>query len=320
METLNTEGENKAVQVANEIAIHPPSLRGLPVPAEIVEPPNMSDFLDYRKYLASYYLYRRKLTVRAIRQYNYAVFSAAADIKSPNYLKMIIEGKRNLSDDMILKFAKALNLNKELTDEFRLLVLFSQASDPAERNIHLKEINEHRVRCKIRSGEIDQKTWDKVPSWISWILFSMIDQEGVQFKASQMKDLLRGMASQDEISAAIKALVASGEVFHDEAAGTLIRAQTSTETADDIPVALVRKLQAELMYLGMESLFRDPATEREFGSLTMSLTKQEFEEMKFHLRKLRKQTQKDNSVRRMSTKGERVYQLNLQLFPVTDKA
>ena len=54
------------------------------------------------------------------------IFSAAADIKSPNYLKMIIEGKRNLSEDMISKFAKACSLNKSQGDEFKLLVLFNQ--------------------------------------------------------------------------------------------------------------------------------------------------------------------------------------------------
>ena len=89
------------------------------------------------------------------------------------------------------------------------------------------------------------------------------------------------------------------------------------ESAEDVPVALVRKLQAELMYLGLESLFQDAPTEREFGSSTLALTKQEFEELRFQLRKLRKEAQKNIGVKRLTSKGERVYQLNLQLFPIT---
>jgi uncharacterized protein (TIGR02147 family) len=73
------------------------------------------------------------------------------------------------------------------------------------------------------------------------------------------------------------------------------------------------------MYLGLESLFKDSASDREFGSATLALTKEEFEEIKFQLRKIRKQIQKDNSVKRAGTKGDKVYQLNLQLFPVTDR-
>ncbi|WP_374031465.1 TIGR02147 family protein [Bdellovibrio bacteriovorus] len=83
-------------------------------------------------------------------------------------------------------------------------------------------------------------------------------------------------------------------------------------------MALVRKLQSQLMYLGLESLYQDQPTEREFGTLTLSLTKSEFEEIKFKLRQMRKALHKDNSIARMKDKGERVYQLNIQLFPVTN--
>lgn len=288
---------------------------------EVLEIPHLSDYLDYRKYLANYYEYRRKLSEQDIRQYNYGVFSASANIKSPNYLKMIIEGKRNLSQDMIYKFAKALNFNKEQTEEFRLLVLFSQASDPSERNIQLKELNEYRVRTKLKAGEIDKKMWEKAPSWISWILYAMIDQDGVKFQPDRLRHFLRGMASQDEISEALNSLLASGQIVQDEVTKEFNKAPNIlNESSNEIPVALVRKLQAELMYLGMESLFRDSPADREFGSLTLALTKTEFEELKFQLRKFRKQTQKDNSVRRMTSKGEQVYQMNLQLFPVTEKS
>ena len=83
-------------------------------------------------------------------------------------------------------------------------------------------------------------------------------------------------------------------------------------------LALIRKLQMQLMYLGLESLYQDQASEREFGSLTMSLTEKEFEEIKFKLRQMRKALHKENSIARMTEKGDRVYQLNLQLFPVSN--
>jgi uncharacterized protein (TIGR02147 family) len=283
----------------------------------LMEAPIVGEYLDFRKYLADYYSYRREISKKDLRPYSYAVFSAAANIKSPNYLKLIIEGRRNLSDEMVSKFAKAMGLPKDQTEEFRMLVSFGQASDPAERNMHLKALNEKRVDSKLKSGEIDQKTWEKIPSWISWILYSVIDQKDVKFEAESLRKTLREKASVDEIQAALDSLLQAGEIVKDEQTGEMKKARTLMESAEDVPVALVRKLQAELMYLGLESLFRDSATEREFGSATLAMTKQEFEELRFQLRKLRKEAQKNISVKRMSTKGERVYQLNLQLFPVT---
>ena len=87
--------------------------------------------------------------------------------------------------------------------------------------------------------------------------------------------------------------------------------------SQDVPAALIRKLQAELIYLRMESLFQDEPQDREFGAFTMALTKEEFEHIKFEVRQLRKRLYKDYSVKRENSKGERVYQLNFQLFPVT---
>jgi uncharacterized protein (TIGR02147 family) len=292
-----------------------------PAPAAIAsllpQGPQVSEYLDYRQYLQDFYLYKRSQTQNQLRPYTYSVFAAAADIKSPNYLKMIIEGKRNLSEDMIAKFARALSLNKARANEFKLLVLFNQATDPSERNMLLKELSEVRVETKIKSGEIDQKSWDKLPSWVAWVVYAMIDQDGVSFKTEELKTMLRGKARADEIEQAIQSLINSGEVTKDEQ-GKLKKARQITDHAEDIPVALIRKLQAQLMLLGLESIYEDNPTEREFGTLTMALTKSEFEEIRFKLRQMRKQLHKDNSIARMSAPGERVYQLNLQLFPVTN--
>jgi uncharacterized protein (TIGR02147 family) len=285
----------------------------------LAELPNVSDYLDYRLYLHDFYLYKKHITKNDLRPYSYQLFSAAANIKSPNYLKMIIEGQRNLSDDMIGKFAKALSLNKDQTEEFTYMVKLSQAEDTSERNIYLKKISEVRVEQKLKSGEIDRKTWEKIPNWVAWILYAMIDQEGISFTTKNLKDLLRGKASEQEIEASLNSLLASGEIKKDPTTGEIKKSHSLIESPEDIPVALVRKLQTQLMYLGLESLYQDAPQDREFGTLTMSLTKDEFEDIKFKLRQIRKSIHKDNSIARKEKKGERVYQLNIQLFPVTNK-
>ncbi len=285
-----------------------------------MQAPELSQYMDYRKYLADFYAFKREQTKKDIRPYNYQMFSAAANIKSPQYLRLIIEGKRNLSDDMVAKFAKALSLQKEQADELKCLVSYTQATDPAERNRYLKELMEKRVTQQIKSGEIDSKTWEKVPGWVTWILYSMVDQKGVIFDSAHLKQLLGEKVTEDEIQKSLQKLLESGELVRDPETGAMKKARPLMESADNIPVALVKKLQAELLYLGMESLFQEDPTEREFGTVTLSLTKNEFEEIKFKLRQMRKQFTKDNVIARTQSEGDRIYQLNIQLFPVTQKA
>lgn len=279
--------------------------------------PILNLYTDHRLYLKDHYEFKRRQTEGSIRPYSYATFSAAADIKSPNYLKLIIEGQRNLSPEMAKKFAKALQLNKEDTEEFLALVKYSQASEPLERNRYLKVLADLRVKQQLKAGEIQAEAWEKVPSWVTWVLYALADQRDVRFDGEHLFELLRGKARPEDIRKSLEKLLASGELVRDEDSGEVRKGRLLMAGSENVPVALVRKLQTELIYLGLESLFQDPPQDREFGSMTLALTHKEFEQLKFELRQWRKRIFKDFSVQREQAKGDRVYQLNIQLFPVT---
>jgi uncharacterized protein YjiS (DUF1127 family) len=235
--------------------------------------PALGEYTDFRHYLKDVYDHRRVTEGTGLRAYSYSTFSAAADIKSPNYLKLIIEGRRNLSDDMISRFAKALRLNRSETEEFRALVRYGQASQPIERNQYLKELADLRAQRAFESGQINQRSWEKVPGWIGWVLYAMADQANVDFDPQALQRLFRAKAGSEDIRESLGKLIDSGELSR----------------------------SAE-------------------GVMTMAMTEEEFQQVRFELRQMRKRLQKDISVKRKQSKGDRVYQLNVQLFPVTEKA
>lgn len=280
-------------------------------------PPVLGTYTDFRQYLKDVYEYRRKTESTGLRAYSYSAFSAAADIKSPNYLKLIIEGRRNLSDDMIARFARALRLQKAEAEEFRALVHYGQETEPIQRNQYLKELADLRARRSFASGEISQQAFDKVPGWMGWVLFAMVEQYGVSFDPHELYRLIRAKTSPEDIRGELQKLVESGGLK--EEAGRILKGRDLIESPQELPVEVIRKLQAELIYLGIESLFKDSPKEREFGAMTIAMTQAEFEQVRFELRQLRKRIQKDLMVKRETTKGERVYQMNIQLFPVTDR-
>ena len=275
--------------------------------------PTIGEYTDFRTYLKDFFKYKKATLSTPVRAYSYSAFSASADIRSPNYLKLIIDGQRNLSKEMVKKFAKALQLSKDETEEFRALVNYGQAKDPLERNRFLKDLAEFRVGLQLKSGEIKNETWEKIPSWVAWVLHTMVDQEGVDFDPQRLRELMRGRASLDEIKKSLTTLFEDGELVRGSS-GEVQKGRLLMQGFSDVPVAMVRKLQAELIYLGLESLFQDDTHDREFGALTVALTDEEFEALKFELRQLRKRVYKDVLVQREGGKGARVYQLNIQLF------
>ncbi|MEI7973150.1 MAG: TIGR02147 family protein [Bdellovibrio sp.] len=280
--------------------------------------PEISHYLDYRKYLAEFLSFKKEQTRKDLRPYGASHFAAAADFKSPHYLNLVISGQRNLSIKMTVKFCRALSLSKLEGDEFVLLVRYNQAHDPTQRSLFLRALNDLRVQKKIKSGEIKSSDWQRWPDWVGWVLYALADQKGVPTNPTEIVKLLRHQVSLDQLRRSLHHLIEQGLISVDAHTGLWVKSKNGVEVAEEVPVAVVRKLQSQLMELGLESLYRDPADEREFGSLTLSLTQSEFEELRFQLRKLRKSIHKENAIHRMENKGDRIYQLNLQLFPVSD--
>ncbi len=279
--------------------------------------PALGAYTDFRRYLHDYFSFKKIETAESVRPYSYAHFSAAADIRSPNYLKLIIEGQRNLSKQMMTKFSKALGLNKAESEEFEALVLYGQAKTPAERNQHLKVLSEIRVRNKIKEGKIQSEDYESVPSWVTWVLYTLSEQKNVSFDLENLKAIIGNKATLDEIRVSMGHLLERGELVKDSETGAVTKGRELMSGGQNVPVELVRKLQAELIYLGLESLFQDRPQDREFGALTLALTEKEFEALKFEVRQMRKRWSKDFSVNRKTEKGDRVFQINFQLFPIT---
>ncbi len=284
-----------------------------------MEYPEISQFVDYRKYLEAFYQYKLEESKDQLRPFSYSDFSAAADIKSPNYLKLIIEGKRNLSKEMSKKFSRALRHSRAQAKEFSLLVEYCQEKDPLQRTRKLKDLSEYRAKKALRAGDINQDTWDQVSNWLVWVLYAMADQKDVEFTPNRLQKLLRGQVNEAQIQQALDKLVNAKDIEIDSETKRARRTGTTMSGLEDVPVELVRKIQSELIYLGLESLHKNTTQEREVSGFTLAMTEKEFEWVRFELRKLRKQIQKEISMKREQTPGDRVYQVNIQLFPVTDK-
>ncbi|MEN9577594.1 MAG: hypothetical protein RJA70_603 [Pseudomonadota bacterium] len=91
--------------------------------------PDVFDYLDYRAYLRELYSARKKRG-----SFSYRAFSLRAQLKSPNYLKLVIDGERNLTQPMAKRFAVACGLAGQASSFFCELVAFGQAGGIDERN------------------------------------------------------------------------------------------------------------------------------------------------------------------------------------------
>lgn len=113
---------------------------------------------NYRQLLKDFYLSKKKER----GTYSYAKFSEEAGLQSPNYLKLVIDGHRNLTQAGIFQFAKALRLSHEELVYFESMVLRDQADSSDIRKYYSQRMNELRKNkptkgIKLRINEFVSK-------------------------------------------------------------------------------------------------------------------------------------------------------------------
>src|SRR5689334_15492685 len=100
----------------------------------MVRPQRISvfQFADFRAYLRDYYANRKAHDAG----FSHRAFARSAGFSSPNFLKLVMEGERNLGPKSIAPFARACGLTGEAADYFAELVAFNEARSREERERH----------------------------------------------------------------------------------------------------------------------------------------------------------------------------------------
>lgn len=160
--------------------------------------PQIFNYLDYRLYLADTYNYYKETTT----YFSYRYFSSKAGINSSSFLKLVIEGKRGLTDETCEKFIHALRLWGKEGDFFRILVKYNQAKTPQEKLRNFKDLETIKAEVLSNSaGAVDAAPKDlgRDEFWQDWM---EIARQRLGLESSDAATILSAVKGQIESSRA----------------------------------------------------------------------------------------------------------------------
>jgi uncharacterized protein (TIGR02147 family) len=82
-------------------------------------------YKDYRLFLADYYIWQKSRNP----SFSYRLFAKKAQLSSPNYLKLVIDGKRRITDQTLPKFIRGIGLEGRAAEYLRALVFYQDSKD-----------------------------------------------------------------------------------------------------------------------------------------------------------------------------------------------
>ncbi|MBI2338833.1 MAG: TIGR02147 family protein [Deltaproteobacteria bacterium] len=274
-----------------------------------IKKPNIFEYDNYRSFLKDLYASLKQEK----SAFSFRFFSKQAGFRSPNFLKLVMDGKRNLSPDGIEKFARALKLNKEETTFFRNLVLLNQATTIEEKKFYAEQLIRHRFYKKI--NPLKQAQYDYYTNWYFIPVRELVGVDGFKEDPAWIAHQLIPPITTSEAEKALKELEQLGLIKRNEE-GKLVQTDGFISTGDEVASASVAQFHREMMQKAAESIDRFPAPEREISSVTIGISEERAEQVKELIQRFRRELL---AIASQDQKSTGVYQVNFQLFPLTKK-
>ncbi len=270
-------------------------------------PVDVFRYLDYRAFLGAVYQAQKE------RGLSYRAFAKRAQVGAPNYLKLVIEGERNLSPELAERFATAAGLTDEAAQYFCCLVRFCQAKGAAERaaeHEHLLAFKRYRDAHRLDASHADYHRAWYVPA-IRELVTSSDFVEDARWIA---RKLLPPIKTQ-EAKSALRTLLKLGLLARD-AQGKLVQTSAIVSTGAETQGVHIARYHAEMMARAVAAIDVVPSGERDVSSLTVCVSDAGLLRLKRRMQELRREllalAQAEPAHERT-----RVAQLNMQLFPLS---
>lgn len=269
-------------------------------------------YTNYREYLRDFYAFRKD----SQRGYSYRGFSKAAGFTSPNILKLVIEGSRNISPEATQKFMKALGLTGQMGEYFSTLVRMNQAKSDADREYYFNILKKLTPQSKKRDLDKDSLTY--MSHWLYPVIREMVELDDFRDDPYWLARRIQGKASMLEITKALSWLKTHGFIKQNQD-GKYVATDNMVLSSDEVRSMAIRKYHRLMLDLAKECLDSLPVEEREFGALTFVLPAEALEELKYKMKLFRRDLHTWAMQVAEEKGGEIVVQTNFQMYPHTKK-
>ncbi len=270
--------------------------------------PDIFTYLDYRSFLKDAFRWLKTDTPKL----SYRTFAKKTGFSSPNFLQHVIQGKRNLSSNYTVVTCKAFKLNKQETDFFQNLVGYDQAKIFEEKNLFYQKIlrNKHYTRIKT----LDKSQYEFFTHWYIPVVRELLMHKDYSGHSEWISERVYPRITIAQVEG-VKALLQKLSLAHQDAVtGKWSLSNTVISTASEAMHLGMRSYHMSAIQLAQDSLKTFSAQERDIRSVTIGLSEQGYGVLKSKLETVWKEVL---DFAGSEVKTERVYQVNMQVFPVT---
>jgi uncharacterized protein (TIGR02147 family) len=264
-------------------------------------------YLDYREALRALYAHKKA------HEYGFShrAFSRRAGLKSTNFLKLVMDGERNLSSEVAQRFARALGLAAAESEYFCELVSYNQARNTRERAAAYERLSKLKPQRAARELDASQNAYHA--RWYIPALRELAARADFRDDPSWIARMLSPAITRAQAKKALDTLLALGMLVRE--GGRLRQADPALTTG---PAPLGHHLadfHRAMIDRGREAIDLFPRDEREIGGVTLCIDPALLPALRERIQAFRRELLSFEHTGQRT----RVVQVNFQLFPLSKK-
>jgi uncharacterized protein (TIGR02147 family) len=266
-------------------------------------------YTDYRRFLREYFTEKK----RQNKAFSLKTLADCAGFKARDYLLRVMNGSRNLSQSGVCMLSQALRLSEKEANYFASLVGFNQAKSPKEKEFFYEQMS--TLRKYGHHQKLRDEQFESLSEWYYCAIRSLLPVIDFKDDFAALARFLDPPISASQAKKAVQALERLG-LIHRTTDGRYESAVPAMTTGDEVSSVALMRFHRQSLDLARRALELYPSIMRDVSGVTMSLSAAGYEKVKDEIRRFRKRIM---DVASADCAEDAVFQLNLQLFPLSKR-
>jgi uncharacterized protein (TIGR02147 family) len=271
---------------------------------------NLFEYLDYRIFLTDFIADKKKGN-----PYFSERMIASRLGCNPGFFNRILKATRNLSPHFVLQLGSFLKLNGKQKHYFELLVNYNQAKKQIEKDHYFHQLDIFRA-SKIKQTIAAQHAL--YSQWYYVVLRELINiipcKDLSDGTCKKLARYIEPKVPVEHIKQAMTTLHELG-LLEKKAGGSFAVKERFITSGMDIPQVVINRVLMQFTDLAKMSMDQFPKEKRSLSTLTVSVSEKGYEKIREKLDQYRREIL--SMVSEEDCEIDRIYHLNLHLFPVT---
>ena len=264
------------------------------------------DFIDYREYLKAYFTDRKSRDAR----FSHRWLAQRLNLSTSNFILLVMQGKRNLNPALRLRLSEVLKHGKKESEYFEAMVNFAQAKTGREKDLCFEHLTVKRRNATLRI--LRECHYEYYSNWYHPIIRELVCAPQFDGTPEWLARALVPPITPGQAKRSIQLLLKLGMI---KGKGRKYsQCDPVVSTGPEVASMAVRSFHRAMGTLAIEALDRIPRAERSITCSTIKVSCKDYARITARVEEFRKELL---AFAASDDDGDRVYQMNFQIFPVT---